>query len=62
MWYDERIKQCERCKHSEHTYDMGDIHEVCEGGHCILCFQTGRVDCFNFEPKEDSQNGTEATH
>lgn len=51
MWIDKRVKMCNACRHSEYLYDEGDVHEVCEAGHCILCFQTGRVDCEEFEPK-----------
>lgn len=51
MWIAERMEMCENCRHSDHTHDEGDFHEVCEAGLCILCFQTGRLDCEEFEPK-----------
>ena len=55
MWIAERMEMCKNCRHSDHTHDEGDFHEVCEAGLCILCFQTGRLDCEEFEPKSEPE-------
>ena len=48
----EREAMCAECVHSEHIHDEGDYHEVCEAGNCVLCFQTGKIDCDEFKRKE----------
>lgn len=50
MWITKRMEMCSECKHSERTHDEG-FHEVCEANHCVLCFQTGDIECNDFTKK-----------
>lgn len=34
-----QIVMCESCEHGKKIHYEGDFHEVCEAGHCVLCFQ-----------------------
>lgn len=41
-----RIRFCDNeCKYREYTYDYNEIHEVCDMGVCVLCFQSLKADC-----------------
>lgn len=50
MWIESREKQCAQCANNQtHEIDEIDIiHEVCEAGNCVLCFQSGKYDCSDF--------------
>lgn len=50
-WIKERVELCDDCENSNNTYDFDDIHECCEAGICMLCFQTGRSECDSYRPK-----------
>jgi hypothetical protein len=49
MWIKERIEQCETCENAKKTYN-NDIHEICEAGICILCYQFEKIDCDCYKP------------
>lgn len=44
-----RIELCEDCQNSLNTHDYGDYHEMCEAGHCMMCFQCEKEDCHDYK-------------
>lgn len=56
-WNKERIAQCESCQHSKSMH-YDDIHEVCDAGICMLCYQVGRrgKNCDEYLPVETKVN------
>ncbi len=51
-WNQEQIEMCSSCQHGKKIHYEGDFHEVCEEGHCVLCYQTRTGLCGDYKPIE----------